>query len=345
MKGGGPLFVGVEGARLAPAERRLLARVRPAGVVLFGRNVEDADSLAALVAELRAAAPGLILATDAEGGRVDRLRAVVGAAPAAADLAGLPPAFARRAGRWVGAALAAFDLDLDLAPVADLDHGRVGNALDGRSFGATPRAVASRAGAFLDGLQAAGVGGCLKHFPGLGAAGEDTHLEPARIALGERELAADLAPFAALAGRADAVLVGHAIYPALDAEARPATLSSALCGLWLRRRLGYRGALLSDDLEMGALAPWGDLPARGREALAAGCDGLLFCRRLEMAPEIARGLGAARWDSRRQAAESRLERLRRVLRRRRAAAPPPPTLARIRAGIARLAESVARAAG
>lgn len=345
MNGGGPLFVGVEGARLAPTERRLLARLRPAGVVLFGRNVEDAGALVALVAELRAAVPGLLVAVDAEGGRVDRLRAVVGAAPAAADLAELPPAFARRAGRWMGAALAAFDFDLDLAPVVDLDRGRVGNALDRRTFGADPRRVASRAGAFLDGLHEAGVGGCLKHFPGLGDAGTDTHLAPSAIALGERELAADLAPFGLLAERADAVLVGHAIYPALDPAARPATLSRTLCGTLLRRRLGYRGALLSDDLEMGALAPWGDLPERGREALAAGCDGLLFCRRLEAAPEIARAIGSPRWDERREAAERRLARLRRALAKRRAEALRPPTLARIRDGFAALAERVARTAG
>ena len=337
MKGGELLFVGVEGTRLAPSEGAVLKRVRPAGVVLVQRNVADEGSLRALISELRAAAPGLVLALDAEGGRVDRLRTLVGPAPGADRLTTHPPALARRAGYWVGAALAGFGFDLDLAPVVDLDHGRAGNALDRRTFGADPRAVARRASAFLDGLHAAGVGGCLKHFPGLGGAASDTHLAPAAIGLAAAELTLDLAPFRALAARVEAVMASHAVYPALDPEARPATLSAALCGGLLRRGVRFRGALLSDDLEMGALAPWGELPERGSAALAAGCDGLLFCRRLEAAPEIAAALGARRLAARRAEAGARLARLRRELARRRRAAGPPPSLARVRSGLARLA--------
>ena len=113
MKGGELLFVGVEGTRLARAEATILKRVRPAGIVLVQRNVADEASLRALISELRAAAPGLVLALDAEGGRVDRLRALVGPAPGADRLAAHPPALARRAGYRVGAALAGFGIDLD----------------------------------------------------------------------------------------------------------------------------------------------------------------------------------------------------------------------------------------
>lgn len=340
MSGGEVLFLGVEGTRLSSGEARILARVRPAGVVLVQRNIDEEAGLRELVAELRAARPGLLLALDAEGGRVDRLRGLVGPAPGADRLARCPPALARRAGYWVGAALAGFGFDLDLAPVADLDHGRAGNALDRRTFGGDPRRVASRAGAFLDGLHAAGVGACLKHFPGLGDAGTDTHLAPAAIALDARALARDLAPFAALGGRAEAVMAGHAVYPALDPQARPAALSPALCTSLLRRRLRFRGTLLSDDLEMGALAPWGELAERGGEALAAGCDGLLFCRRIEAAPEIAARLASRALAARRAEAEVRLARLRRALARRRAEAGPPPALARVRSALARLSVRV-----
>lgn len=325
MKGGAVLFLGFEGTALTAFERGVLRRVEPAGVTLVPRNIENASQLLALVAELRRLSPQAILALDAEGGRVDRLRRIVAPAPAAESLGRRPPRAARAAGRWVGAALRLFDFDLDLAPVVDLDRGQHGNALDGRCFGDTPRAVTARAGAFLAGLHAAGVGGCLKHFPGLGGAGRDTHADPAWIALSRRQLRRDLAPFEALAASADAVMAGHAVYPALDPAALPATLSRALATALLRRRLGYRGALLSDDLEMGALAPHGDLPERGEAALAAGCDGLFFCRRIEAAPAIAARLGRGPNAARLQAATRRLAGLRRRLAAlRRAAAAPPP---------------------
>lgn len=338
MKAGRVLFVGIEGPRLTAEERRLLRRVDPAGVVLFGRNVEDADQLRALVAAIRLVRPETILAVDSEGGRVDRLRAVVGAAPAASELAKAPVGRSRRSGRWVGASLRAFGIDLDLAPVVDLDHDRVDNALDGRCFGRSPRGVTARARAFLEGLESAGVGGCVKHFPGLGSAFEDTHESGAVVALPRHRLARDLAPFVALAGRAGAALVSHAVYPALDPELRPASLSPAVSTILLRRELRFRGCLLSDDLEMGALATVGGLPEVGEAALAAGCDGLLFCRRLEETPAIASRIVRRRsLDGRLRQARGRLVALRRRLDRLRRAAPEPPDLPKLRERLARLA--------
>lgn len=325
MKGGAVLFLGFEGTKLAAEERRILRRVRPGGITLVPRNIENAEQLAALMAELRRLCPQAILALDAEGGRVDRLRRIVAPAPAAEELARRAPTAARVAGRWVGAALRAFGFDLDLAPVVDLDRGATGNALDGRCLGRAPRAVTARAAAFLDGLHGAGAGGCLKHFPGLGGAGRDTHADPAWIALPRRELERDLRPFRALSSRVEAVMASHAVYPALDPAALPATLSPALAMALLRRDVGFRGALLSDDLEMGALAPHGELPERGEAALAAGCDGLLFCRRIGDAPAIAAGLGRAEHARRLAAATRRLDQLRRRLARlARAAGEPPP---------------------
>src|SRR5690606_28146837 len=108
-------------------------------------------------------------------------------------------------GLLVGAALAAFGFELDFAPVVDLDHGLSGNALDRRCFGSNPRSVIARSKTFLDGLESAGVAGCIKHFPGLGGAPKDTHLEPARIERDRETAIRDLVPFAALADRAGAV--------------------------------------------------------------------------------------------------------------------------------------------
>lgn len=343
MIGGRVLFVGFEGTRLTGEERGLLARVEPAGLVLFARNVGEAGELGALTQDLRRSLPNTILAVDSEGGRVDRLCKVVGPAPAAAELARLPPAGARRAGRWIGAALAAFGFDLDLAPVVDVDHGRKGNALDGRCLGAGPRRVTVRAAAFLDGLHASGVGGCLKHFPGLGDADLDTHEAPARVEKSRSELLRDLEPYRRLARGTECALVGHAIYPALDPLERPASLSPAIASGRFRAAAGLRRALLSDDLEMGALGAWGTLPEIGGQALAAGCDGLLFCRRLEEAPAIAERLAAPALRRRLEEAIGRMARLRRDLDtlRRRADAPPP--IDRVAARLRQLSAAAARA--
>jgi beta-N-acetylhexosaminidase len=325
LKGAGVLVVGVEGDVLDPGEWRLLSRLQPFGVILVQRNVTELEPLRALLAQIRAACPRALLLIDAEGGRVDRLRGILGPAPAAADLARRPPALSRRAGRWIGAALAGLGFDLDFAPVVDLDRGHRDNALDRRCLGSKPRQVVARAKAFIEGLEASGVASCVKHFPGLGGAGRDTHLEPARIDLPAGDLARDLAPFVALAARSGSIMVGHGVYPALDPGLRPATLSPAIATELVRRSFPFRGALFSDDLEMQALAPFGDLGDRGEGALVAGCDALLFCRRLEAAPEIAARLARPRLARRRRQAEARLERLRRgVARLRRSAGAPPP---------------------
>jgi beta-N-acetylhexosaminidase len=283
---------------------------------------------------------------DAEGGRVDRLRALFGSAPAAARLAVRPPAVSRRAGFWVGAALRHVGLDVDLAPVVDLDHGATDNALDGRYFGSDPRRVAARAGAFLVGLREAGVLGCLKHFPGLGAATRDTHHAVAEVSLDAAGLAREAAPFKRLWSApganttASAVLVSHAIYPALDDSRSPASLSSAVMTGLLRREMGFRGVTFSDDLEMKALAPWGDLSDRCEAALAAGCDGLLVCSRWEEAPVIARRLRVKALSTRREEALVRLEAFRRAsarLRKQVARRRPAPGVEAIRRGLERLA--------
>ena len=171
---------------------------------------------------------------------------------------------------------------------------------------AGPAPSAARARAFLAGLHGAGAGGCVKHFPGLGGAAEDTHFEGSRVALARDELERDLAPFRALAATAGAVMLAHAAYPAFDPSSRPASLSAAIAGRLLRDDLGFTGVAFSDDLEMHALDRWGGLPERAEATLAAGCDALLVCSRLAEAPEVAARLASRRLGSRRRQALARL---------------------------------------
>ena len=280
------VFVGIPGPDLDSESAALLAAHRPGGVVLFKRNIKDEEQLNDLVTALRRLLPEAVLAIDAEGGRVDRLKEVVGPAPAASLLAQHPPSYSLQAGHWVAQSLRLFDVDVDFAPVVDLDRGATDNALDGRYFGATPAQVIPRAQAFLRGLYTGGAGGCLKHFPGLGGAGEDTHFHMSAVYLPAEELRTDLEPFRALKRLAGAVMVGHALYPAYDSSMRPATLSPSIIGGVLRGRLGFDGLVFSDDMEMKALDEWGDLPERCEACFAAGCDVLLVCHTLAALPEI-----------------------------------------------------------
>ncbi|HXO18408.1 MAG TPA: glycoside hydrolase family 3 N-terminal domain-containing protein [Thermoanaerobaculia bacterium] len=301
------IVAGVPGPDLDKTSAALLAEHRPGGVVLLGWNVKTLEQLLELTASIRRILPEAILCIDAEGGRVDRLRDVVAPAPAAARLAIHPASLAFQAGRWIAQALRLFDVDVDFAPVVDLDRGERDNALDGRYLGSSPEQVIPRARAFLRGLHSGGAGGCVKHFPGLGGAGADTHHQGSAVFLPAAELAADLEPFAALAELAGAVMVGHGAYPAYDSTMRPATLSPEIIGGLLRGRLAFEGWVVSDDLEMKALAGWGELPDRALTAFAAGCDALLVCHRLTDLPAVIERLEDPSLEERRAEALARLD--------------------------------------
>ena len=314
MRAADNVFVGIPGLDLDARTSALLAEHRPGGIVLFGRNIKDPEQLHELVTDLRRVLPDAVLAIDAEGGRVDRLKGIFGPAPAASLLARNPVSLALQAGTWVAHSLRLFDIDVDFAPVVDLDRGEKDNALDDRYLGSRPADVTARARAFLRGLHAGGAGGCLKHFPGLGGAGHDTHYKVSVVYVSEQALRADLDPFEALARLAGAVMVSHAIYPAYDGEKRPATLSPPILGGLLRGRLGFEGVAFSDDLEMKALDDWGDLPVRSETCFAAGCDVLLLCSALEALPDVLARLEAPNLAERRQEAHRRLETYRQRLR-------------------------------
>ncbi len=279
------LLIGFDGSRLEDATRDAVRALGPAGAILFRRNLDDAEVLPRLMDDLSGVLPPpYLLAIDQEGGRVSRLEPWIGPTPSAAAIASLGEDAATRYGAATGRALRALGFNVDFAPVADLSEADARNGIGDRSFGTDPRRVAALAGAFLAGLQSAGVAGCLKHFPGLGRTDVDSHREMPTCPLGrDRIESEDLVPFRELAAAAAIVMVGHGRYPALDPAPRPASLSPRIVGGLLRRRLRYRGLVATDDLEMGATRPRDDRGSAAVAAVRAGCDLALYCRDLDRA--------------------------------------------------------------
>jgi beta-N-acetylhexosaminidase len=280
------LMVGLPAPTLEAADAERLRQLGPGGVILFGRNLESAAQTARLLEELqRLLDYPLLLALDQEGGRVSRLQPLIGETPTAAVLARSGEEAVLGFGRATAGALLALGFNIDFAPVVDLCAVEATNGIGDRSFGTDPDRVTLLAGAFLEGLQDGGVAGCLKHFPGLGPTSVDSHERLPTAARNRKELdESDLVPYRRLASRAAAVMVGHGHYPALDPEpGLPATLSSPVVTGLLRGEIGFGGLVVTDDLEMGAVASLdadGDAAVR---AVAAGCDLVLYCAGLERA--------------------------------------------------------------
>jgi beta-N-acetylhexosaminidase len=269
-------IIGLSGPRLTADEAALLARRRPVGVILFARNVENPGQLRALNAEIRevlgAEAPILV---DQEGGRVARLRPPHWPVfPPAARFENGPAQAARANAEAIGRTCAAEGFDVVCAPCLDLrlpeGHGVIGD----RAFSADPAEVTRLGAAVIEGLRAGGVMPVLKHIPGHGRARLDSHEALPVVEGGAAALAADLAPFRALAADDLWAMTAHIRYPAWDA-ARCATLSATIIASVIRGEIGFGGFLVSDDLGMGALA--GSLGERTRAALEAGCDAVLHC--------------------------------------------------------------------
>ena len=343
------LMIGLQGPELTAGEERLLSRFCPGGIILFGRNVESAEQLAALcarIAELCEIAP--LIAIDQEGGRVDRLRGILNTSLSAPDVAARGDAeAARRFGANAGAMLGALGINLNLAPVVDLDLSEADNSLRGRHWGSDAETVCRLAGAYLEGLQSAGVFGCLKHFPGLGREPVDSHRELPTIEASLDELrSADLVPFVRLAGAARFAMVTHCAYPAIDADGRPASLSPAAYAL-LRGDCGFGGVAITDDLEMGALDGCGSWEEKLRAAVAAGADMLAVCADPEgivSSFDILAGLAAkgAPLEGRIREAAARVAEIKSILPGERSPAPDPGAeIARLEEELAELQREVA----
>ncbi|MES0874440.1 beta-N-acetylhexosaminidase [Sinimarinibacterium thermocellulolyticum] len=280
----GPLMVDVGGQELTAEDREILTHPLVGGVILFTRNYRDHEQLKALCDDiLSLREPRLLLAVDHEGGRVQRLRVGFTRIPSMRSIGARyvenPAAAieqARIAGLTIGCELSAFGIDLCFAPVLDVDHG-VSGVIGDRAFSDRGEVVIELARALRAGLNAAGLAATGKHFPGHGAVRADSHVELPVDRRPQAELrAVELKPFMAMIDEGiESLMMAHVRYTAIDET--PASLSRRWIRGILRRELGFTGAVFCDDLSMGGAAVVGDLAARARLALAAGCDMLPVC--------------------------------------------------------------------
>jgi beta-N-acetylhexosaminidase len=279
----GPLMMDLTGTTVTAEERELLRHPLVGGVILFTRNYADPAQLSALVRAIHAErSPPLIVAVDHEGGQVQRFREGFSRLPPARRIGheyDLDPragiALSRALGWLMAAELRAHGVDISFAPCVDLDYGV--SFITDRAFHSQPEAVAQLSLAWMQGMRDAGMAATAKHFPGHGAVVADSHLTLPVDRRTLQDLAGDLTPYRRLiANGLPAVMAAHVLFPAVDPA--PAGFSSRWIRDVLRGELMFQGVVFSDDLSMGgAAAAYGDVVARARQALSAGCDMLPVC--------------------------------------------------------------------
>jgi beta-N-acetylhexosaminidase len=294
------LWVGFQGTTAPSALRARLDAGAAGATILFKRNlvidrvagegaiaqeVIDLDALVALNRELHRRAPDgtpALIAVDQEGGLVQRVRAPATMWPPMMAHDGLPAGederVAEQVGRAIGEELRALGFDIDFAPVLDVHTNPANPIIGDRAFGRDAQTAARRALAFARGLEAAGLLACGKHFPGHGDTDTDSHLELPKVDHAwDRLESVELMPFK-LAAQTNLpmIMTAHVVFAALDAK-RPATLSEQVVTGLLRGKLGYRGVIVSDDLDMRAIAGQMGVDVAAVQAIRAGCDVLLLC--------------------------------------------------------------------
>ena len=287
-------YIGLAGTEIDAEARALIEEVTPGGIIIFGRNVKSPPQLRKLLDDVREILPtDPLLGVDQEGGLVDRLRKIFTPMPSArtirehGDLAG-----ARALGRITGEALRLLGFNMNFAPVMSImtdERDLLSNGLYSRSYGRSPGEVLGYTTVYLRGLQETGIVGCLKHFPGIGAGEVDSHEQMPMVRLSHDDLMAqDLAPYVELFQRKDdrvrCVMVSHGGFPNIDilkgvtgGLLEPASLSLNIVNNLLRGELGYQHLVVTDDLEMGAIAKHCEIESAVVRAFIAGNDMMLIC--------------------------------------------------------------------
>jgi beta-N-acetylhexosaminidase len=276
------LIVGFDGTEMTPRISSLLTRLQPAGVILFARNIKNADQTSRLLGDCqKCVSTPLFTCVDLEGGRVDRFRDVLGPTPAAAEVfATHDRKLFRKHGQVIGENCRALGFNVDFAPVLDLAFEASRSVLSSRSVSANPRGTIAYAREFLLGLRGARVLGCGKHFPGLGEGTLDSHHELPVIEKPLKKLwAEDLLPYRMLRAQMPVVMISHAAYPQVTKDRTPASLSKVWITDILRKRIGYRNLIVSDDLEMRGVLSAAPVGQATVEFIHAGGDLCLICHR------------------------------------------------------------------
>ncbi len=281
------LLVGVPGTELDSESAALFKKLQPGGFILFGRNIASPVQLRRLIDDLRDLSDvEPVITIDQEGGRVSRLRLIGSEPPNAQQLRDQnDPALIRRHGETTAQILRLFGFNLDLCPVLDISFDdEADNSLKGRCYGRTAAEVIEKAGMFNDALRSGGILSCGKHFPGYTCAGLDPHHELPRIDRTREELEVhELAVFRAFSHQVDSMMIGHITISGLEHGGPPSSLSPAMINGLLREELGFRGLVMTDDLDMGAILNHYGFEETMRRGLAAGNDLLMICHRVELA--------------------------------------------------------------
>lgn len=285
---GNVLIVGLAGKELSTMERAWLKLIRPAGIILYKRNIADVAQSRTLLKESEAfCAPHAVRCVDVEGGTVNRLNEALAVIPSAQAVASAArqkqePALAREHGELIARAVAAFGFNSSLAPMLDLGLPDSAEVMGTRCPAREPADVIAYARGFLAGIKSRGIVGCGKHFPGLGGGTLDSHLETPAIRRKNADIwRDDLEPYRALRDELPMVMINHAAYPMTPGRQRPASVSSYWIQNVLRKRIGYRGIVLSDDLEMGGILKFMSIEEAAIEAIRTGSDLIEICHHAE----------------------------------------------------------------
>jgi len=278
------LIMGFDGTGVSGHLRAMLGTLRPAGVILFKRNIAEAAQTHALLLEAQKTVGNpMFRCVDMEGGTVDRFRSVIAPIPSASDVgATRSTKLFGKHGKLIGQQLRVLGFNTDFAPSVDLRFEASGHVLGSRTVSADPEETVRYAREFLRGLSDAGVLGCAKHFPGLGGANLDSHHALPSVDKTWKHLwVEDLVPYRALHKEFPFIMVAHISYPRITEDSTPASLSKKWISGILRKRIGYRGLIISDDLDMGGVLNSTSIEDAAVETLRAGSDLFLVCQKEE----------------------------------------------------------------